>query len=327
MQRRTLLHSGLAAASLATLGLARPGLLRAQASQAPLRIIVPAPPGGPTDMLARLLAERAQPALGRPVVVDNRAGAGGIIGTEAAARSAPDGDTLVLGHNQTHASNQAMMARLPYHVSDSFAPVAKLATVHHALVVPAGAPDRTLADLVARGKRGRLTYASSQAGSASHVIAETLVRREGLDATHVPYRGAAPAATDTVAGVVDFYVATFPSVSALVREGRLRALEIGAPARLADFPDLPTAAEAGAPYLAVDAWFGLFAPAGTPPEAIGRIARAMLDALAEGEVEARLKTAGFTADPLPPGPFAAFQRQEIARWAEMVKLTGVTMEG
>ncbi|PWC26712.1 ABC transporter substrate-binding protein [Pseudoroseomonas aestuarii] len=335
MQRRTLLlsglHSGLAATALAATGLvgtglARPGLARAQAAT-PLRIIVPAPPGGPTDILARALAERAQPALGRPVVVDNRAGAGGIIGTEAAARSAPDGDTIVLGHNQTHASNQAMMARLPYHVSESFAPVAKLATVHHALVVPANSPSATLAALIARGKQGRLTYASSQAGSASHVIAETLVRREKLDATHVPYRGAAPAATDTVAGIVDFYIATFPSVAGLVRDGRLRALEIGAPARLADFPDVPTAAEAGAPYLAVDAWFGLFAPAGTPDAAIQRIARAMLDALGEAEVEARLMAAGFTLDPLLPAPFGAFQRQEIARWAEMVKLTGVTMEG
>jgi tripartite-type tricarboxylate transporter receptor subunit TctC len=318
MHRRTLLASGLAA------GLALPGLVRAQGT--PLKLIVPAPPGGPTDILARALADKAQVSLNRPVVVDNRAGAGGIIGTEAAARSAPDGDTLVLGHNQTHASNQSMMARLPYHVIDSFAPVAKLATVHHALVVPANAPDRTLADLIARGKEGRLTYASSQAGSASHVIAETLVRREKLDATHVPYRGAAPAATDTVAGIVNFYVATFPSVAPLVREGRLRALEIGAPARLKDFPEIPTAAEAGAPYLAVDAWFGLFAPAGTDAAMVKRIADAMLAALGEADVAARLAGAGFTPDPLAPAPFAAFQRAEVERWAEMVRLTGVTME-
>jgi tripartite-type tricarboxylate transporter receptor subunit TctC len=318
MHRRTLLASGLAA------GLAMPGLARAQ--NVPLKLIVPAPPGGPTDILARALADKAQVALDRPVVVDNRAGAGGIIGTEAAARSAPDGNTVVLGHNQTHASNQAMMARLPYHVVDSFAPVAKLATVHHALVVPAGAPDKTLADLIARGKQGRLTYASSQAGSASHVISETLVRREKMEATHVPYRGAAPAATDTVAGIVDFYVATFPSVAPLVREGRLRALEIGAPARLPDFTELPTAAEAGAPYLAVDAWFGLFAPAGTDAATVQRIADAMLGALGGPDVAARLAGAGFTPDPLPPAPFAAFQRAEVERWAEMVRLTGVTMD-
>ncbi|MDB5368487.1 MAG: transporter substrate-binding protein [Roseomonas sp.] len=319
MQRRTLLASGLLA------GLAMPGIARGQTT--PLRLIVPAPPGGPTDILARALADKAQAALGRAVVVDNRAGAGGIIGTEAVANAAPDGSTIVLGHNQTHASNQAMVQRLPYHVVDSFVPVAKLATVHHALVVPANSPSVTLAQLIARGKRGRLTYASSQAGSASHVISETLTRREGLDATHVPYRGAAPAATDTVAGIVDFYVATFPSVAQLVREGRLRALEIGAPARLPDFPGVPTAAEAAAPYLAVDAWFGLFAPAGTPEAAVKQIADAMLAALAEPDVGTRLAGAGFTRDALAPAAFAAFQRAEVARWAEMIRLTGVTMEG
>ena len=316
--RRSLLAAGLALPALA----ARPS--RAQA--APLRLIVPAPPGGPTDILARALADRAQAALSRPVVVENRAGAGGIIGTEAAARAPADGLTLVLGHNQTHASNQVMVSKLPYHALDSFVPVAKLATVHHALVVPANSPSATLAELIGRGRQGRLTYASSQAGSASHVIAETLVRREGLDATHIPYRGAAPAATDTVAGIVDFYVATFPSVAPLVRDGRLRALEIGAPARLADFPAIPTATEAGAPYLAVDAWFGLFAPAGTAPDAVERLSATMLTALAEPEVQARLVTAGFTADPLPPAPFAAFQRAEVERWAEMIRLTGVTMD-
>ncbi|WP_120008082.1 Bug family tripartite tricarboxylate transporter substrate binding protein [Teichococcus vastitatis] len=303
------------------------GLAQKPAPGNPLRLIVPAPPGGPTDILARLLAEKAAPALGRAVVVENRAGAGGIIGTEAAARAAPDGDTVVLGHNQTHAGNQAMLARLPYHVVDSFTPVAKLATVHHALVVPANSPAQDMAGLIARGRQGKLSYASSQAGSASHVIAETLVRREKLDATHIPYRGAAPAATDTMAGIVDFYIATFPSVAPLVRDGKLRALEIGAPNRLNDFPDVPTAAEAGVPYLAVDAWFGLFAPAGTPPATVEAIARAMLDAMSEPASEERLLAAGFTAAPLPPAPFAAFQREEVARWAEMIRLTGVTMEG
>lgn len=320
MLRRTALAAALA---LPWIARARSG----QAQAAPLRIIVPAPPGGPTDILARALAEKTQVTLNRPVVVDNRAGAGGIIGTEAAARAAPDGNTIVLGHNQTHASNQAMMSRLPYHVVDSFTTVAKLATVHHALVVPANSPSETLRQLIERGRREKLSYASSQAGSASHVIAETLVRREKLDATHVPYRGAAPAATDTVAGIVDFYVATFPSVAGLVREGRLRALEIGAPNRMAGFPNIPTAAEAGAPYLAVDAWFGLFAPAGTPEEAVGQIARAMLAALSDPAVEERLVAAGFTPDPLLPAPFAAFQHEEVRRWEEMVRLTGVTMEG
>jgi tripartite-type tricarboxylate transporter receptor subunit TctC len=311
-------------AVLAAGTLARPAL--AQAEQRPIRLVVPAPPGGPTDILARVTGERAAAALGQPVVVDNRAGGGGVIGAEATHRAAPDGLTIMVGHNQTHASNQAMMARLPFHVVEGFTPVAKLGTVHHATVVPAGSRARTMADLVEMGRGGRVTYASSQAGSASHVIAETLVRRTGMNATHVPYRGAAPAATDTVAGVVDFYVATFPTVASLVREGRLRALSVGAPRRLAEFPDIPTAEEAGMPFMAVDAWFGLFAPPGLPRAQAERLARAFLGTLEDAEVQRRLAAAGFTLAPMGPEPFAAFQRAEVARWAEMVQLTGVKLE-
>jgi tripartite-type tricarboxylate transporter receptor subunit TctC len=314
-------------AGIALAGLPRPGLAQG-ANDRPIRLIVPAPPGGPTDILARVTGEKAAAALGQPVVVDNRAGGGGVIGSEAAHRAAPDGLTLVLGHNQSHASNQSMMARLPFHVVDGFTPVAKLGTVHHATVVAAGSRARTVAELQAMGRNGgRVTYASSQAGSASHVIAETFVRRSQMDATHVPYRGAAPAATDTVAGVVDFYVSTFPTVANLIREGRLRALSVGAPRRLADFPDIPTTEEAGVGYMAVDAWFGLFGPPGLPAAAAERLARAFTGTFADAEVQRRLAAAGFTLDPLLPGPFAAFQRSEVARWAEMVALTGVKLDG
>ena len=158
-----------------------------------------------------------------------------------------------------------MVRDLPYRPVEDFAPIGRLAEVHHALVVPATSPARTLAELAARGKGGgRLTYASSGVGSASHVIAESFVRREGLEATHVPYRGGAQAVTDTISGTVDFFVSTWPQVVALVQDGRLRCLGIGAPARLAGLPEVPTFAEAGAPYMAVDAWFGLWAPARTP---------------------------------------------------------------
>jgi tripartite-type tricarboxylate transporter receptor subunit TctC len=306
--------------------LALPQLARAQGDRA-IRIIVPAPPGGPTDILARVTGERASATLGQPVVVDNRAGAGGVIGSEATHRAAPDGLTIMVGHNQTHASNQAMMARLPFNVVEGFTPIAKLGTVHHATVVPANSRARSMAELQAMGRDGgRVSYASSQAGSASHVIAETFVRRSRMDATHVPYRGAAPAATDTVAGIVDFYVSTFPTVAPLIRDGRLRALSVGAPRRLADFPDIPTTEEAGVGYMAVDAWFGLFGPPGLPAAAAERIASAFLGTLSDAEVQRRLAAAGFTLDPLAPAPFAAFQKREVERWAEMVQLTGVKLE-
>lgn len=324
IRRRTLPLAALALAALP-----RPGLSQgsSQGTDRPIRLVVPAPPGGPTDILARVTGEKAAAALGQPVVVENRGGGGGVIGAEATHRAAPDGLTIMVGHNQTHASNQSMMARLPFNVVDGFTPIAKLGTVHHATVVPANSRARTMAELAAMGQGGgRVTYASSQAGSASHVIAETFVRRSAMNATHVPYRGAAPAATDTVAGVVDFYVATFPTVAALIRDGRLRALSVGAPRRLADFPDIPTAEEAGVPFMAVDAWFGLFGPPGLPRPAAERLAAAFIGTLDDAEVQRRLAAAGFTLAPQGPEPFAAFQRAEVSRWAEMVQLTGVKLE-
>ena len=305
--------------------LSAPAIARAQS--APLRLIVPAPPGGSTDILARVLGERAGTLLHQPVVVDNRGGAGGIIGTEAASRAAADGNTIILGHNQTHASNQWMTRNLPYHVVDSFSPIARLATVHHATVVPANSAARDMAGLIEMGRGGRrVSYASSQAGSASHVIAETLVRRSGMDAIHIPYRGGGPATTDTVAGVVDFYVSTWPGVVTLVREGRLRALSIGAPARLGDFPNVPTTREAGVPFMAVDAWFGLFAPRGVEPGRILRLSLAFLDALSQPDVAARAAQAGLNAAPMNPADFAVFQLEEVRRWQEMAQLTGIMME-
>ncbi|MEY3730376.1 MAG: hypothetical protein RLZZ57_1132, partial [Pseudomonadota bacterium] len=243
IQRRALLAAPL---------LAMPALARAQAwPSRPVRIVLAYPPGGSTDVLARTLAAALQEAMpGSTFVVDNRPGGAAVVGTQAVAQAAADGYTLALGNNQTHAANAAMLPSLPFDPIADFAPIAKLATVHHALVVPVSGA-KTLAELAAKGRNGgKLTYASSGAGSASHVIAETFVRRERLDATHVPYRGGAQATTDTIAGTVDFFVSTWPQVVSLVREGRLRALGIGAPARLAEAPDVPSFAELNAPDLA-----------------------------------------------------------------------------
>ena len=310
-----------------------PALARAQAPEAwparPVRILLAYPPGGSTDVLARALAERLAAAIPGPgFVVENRPGGAAVVGTQAAAVAAPDGYTLALGNNQTHAANAAMVRDLPYRPIEDFSPIGRLAEVHHALVVPATSPARTLAELAARGKGGgRLTYASSGVGSASHVIAESFVRREGLEATHVPYRGGAQAVTDTIAGTVDFFVSTWPQVVALVQEGRLRALGIGAPARLEGLPDVPTFAEAGAPDMAVDAWFGLWAPARTPGAIIARLSAALPRILAEPAMAAKLAGLGFIPAPLEAAEFAAFQRAEVARWQALVELTGIRIEG
>ena len=308
-----------------------PGALRAQEASwptKPVRILLAYPPGGSTDVLARALAEALAAAIpGSSFVVENRPGGAAVVGTQAAAVAPPDGTTLSLGNNQTHAANAAMVRDLPYRPVEDFAPIGRLAEVHHALVVPAGSPARTLGELAARGKSGRLTYASSGVGSASHVIAESFVRRAGLEATHVPYRGGAQATTDTIAGVVDFFVSTWPQVMVLVKEGRLRGLGIGAPARLPDFPEVPSFAEAGAPYMAVDAWFGLWAPARTPAPVIARLSDALPKILAEPAMAARLATLGFTPAPLPAAEFAAFQRAEVERWQGLVELTGIRLDG
>lgn len=319
MHRRTLLAAPLLL----------PAAARAQAwPSRPVRLVVPYPPGGSTDVLARAVADRLAAAIPGPgFVVDNRPGGAAVVGTQHVAQSAPDGHTLCLSTNQTHAANAAMVRNLPYRPIEDFAPVGRLAEVHHALVVPASSPARTLAELAARGRERPLSYASSGIGSASHVLAESFVRRERMQATHVPYRGGAQATTDTVSGTVDFFVSTWPQVQELVRDGRLRCLEIGAPRRLPELPQVPTAVEAGAPILAADAWFGLWAPAGTPAAITGRLSTALLAALAEPALQEQLKRIGFTPAPLAAEPFAAFQRAEVTRWRELVELTGITLEG
>jgi tripartite-type tricarboxylate transporter receptor subunit TctC len=307
--------------------LALPAVAQEPYPSRPIRIVIAYPPGGSTDLLGRALAQRLSELWGgAAVVVENRPGGGAIVGTQAVAQAAPDGYTLALGNNQTHASNQAMARNLPYHAVESFAPIARLASVHHALVVPANHPAKTLAELVAKGRSGRVTYASSSVGSASHVIAESLARRFRMDATHVPYRGGAQATQDTVAGVVDYFISTWPQVVGLVREGKLRALAIGAPARLAEAPEVPTFDEAGAPGLSVDAWFGMWAPAGTPAPIINKLADALLAIIAEPAMRERLAGMGFVPAPLPPAEFADFQKAEVARWQELVALTGIRME-
>ena len=271
-------------------------------------------------MLARTLAERLAIAIpGASFVVENRPGGAAVVGTLAAATAAPDGYTLALGNNQTHAANAAMVRDLPYRPVEDFSPIGRLAEVHHALVVPATSPARTLAALAARGKGGgRLTYASSGVGSASHVIAESFVRREGLEATHVPYRGGAQATTDTVAGTVDFFVSTWPQVVALVQDGRLRCLGIGAPARLAGAAGGPDLRRGGR------AVHGRAMPGSASGRRRGRRPPSSPGCRTRCRASWRSRRwrrswpgCGFTPAPLPAAEFAAFHAEEgVARWRD-----------
>lgn len=326
MHRRTLL----AAAPLSWLAATGPLPVRAQPAwpDRALRVIVPFPPGGTTDIPARLVTARWAEFLGQPVVVDNRAGGSGVIGTEAAARAAPDGHTLVFGNNQTHAANAALIPRMPVDLATAFVPVAPVCTIGVALVVFAGLPVQTLAELIAlaRSRPGGLSYASPSVGSGSHITAHVLTEAAGFPATHVPYRGAAPAATDLAAGVVDFMVASWASVAPLVQQGRVRVLAVASTARMAELPDIPTTVELGFPGVIGDVWVGVFAPAGTPAPIVARLNAATARALAEPAVAERLVAGGFrVAAPMSPEEYAAFHRAELARWSAAVRAAGVTI--
>jgi tripartite-type tricarboxylate transporter receptor subunit TctC len=316
MQRRHLMHAALAAA------LPLPAL--AQAGK-PVRLIVPFTPGGSTDILARAIAPRLASALGVNVVVDNKPGAGGSLGAGDAAKAEPDGHTLLMGHIGTLAVNPAIYPKLAYDPLKSFAPVAWVARVPNVLVVPALSPSRSFKELVerARANPGRLTYSSGGNGSAAHITFEYLKLRAGLFMLHIPYRGTAPSVTDLIAGQVDATFTGAPAVLPHVRGGRLRALAVSSPQRLATLPDVPTVAESGYPGFEADQWYGVMAPAGTPAAVVARLNAEINKALALPEVAQQLAVEGAVPTPATPQAFGDLIRREIPRWAEVVKAGNV----
>lgn len=294
----------------------------------PVRVIVPFPPGGTTDIPARLVAARWTDFWGQPVVVDNRAGASGVIGTEAAARAAPDGHTLIFGNNQTHATNAALIPRMPVDLATAFVPIAPVCTIGVALVAYAGLPVQSVAELIAlaRARPGGLSYASPSVGSGSHITAHVFAEAADFPATHVPYRGAAPAAADLANGTVDFMVASWASVASLVQQGRVRVLAVASTTRMTELPDTPTTVELGFPGVIGDVWVGVFAPAGTPDGIVLRINADTARALADPAVRERLVAGGFrVAGPMTPAQYAAFHRAELDRWSAAVRAAGVTV--
>ncbi|MCC7427164.1 MAG: tripartite tricarboxylate transporter substrate binding protein [Alphaproteobacteria bacterium] len=327
-RRHALLAGAGALSALALAGRAA----RAQGAAFPeagktIRIVSAYPAGGTTDILARTIAARMQENWGNPVVVENRSGGNGVVGTDFVARAAPDGYTLALGNNQTHATNEVLIPNIPHKAAENFAPITLAARASHALVVPASSPARTIAELIAMGKGGRsLSFASSSIGSASHILSESFRRRNGMDAVHVPYRGAAPATTDLVAGQVQFMMATAASVVPLIRDGKLRALGIGGARRRADLPDVPTLRELGHEYVAADAWFGLWAPAGTPRPILERLNAEIRRILSVPEVVQRLEQVGFEVETMSVDEFTAFSRGEIARWAALIREAEIKLD-
>jgi tripartite-type tricarboxylate transporter receptor subunit TctC len=293
-----------------------------------VRIIVPYPPGGPTDILGRRIAERLSPALGQQVIIDNRAGAGGAIGSDLAAKSPPDGYTLLWGTSGSHAINPGLNPRLPYDAIKDFAPVTLVAKGTNVLVVHPSLPVRTPGELIklVRTQPGRLNYASSGNGSTSHMAGEMFKLHSNAQITHVPFKGASPAIIALISGEVEMAVLDVPALLPHIKAGKLRALGVASMKRSPVLPQVPTLDDAGLRGLDASSWHGVFAPARTPRDIVARLNAEILKALKAPEVAERFAALGVEAVGNTPEEFAEFLRQEILRWAKVVKQSGAKLE-
>jgi tripartite-type tricarboxylate transporter receptor subunit TctC len=308
------------------------GRLFAQAYPArPLRIIVPFTPGGSSDVLARAIGLELGRALAQPVVIENVPGAGGSVGGEKAAKSAPDGYTLFMGHVGTLAVNPWLYPKLPYDPQRSFTPVAWVARVPNVLVVHPSVAAHSLKELVALAKSrpGQLAYGSGGNGSAAHMTMEFLKMQTGTSFLHIPYRGTAPSVTDLLAGQVQVLFTGIPALLPHIRAGKMRALAVSSPKRLPTLPDVPTVAEsgvAGTRGFEADQWYGLVAPAGTPADIVTLLNQHVNKALLSEEVRARLASEGAEATPATPQAFAQLIASDLVRWGDVVKRARITLD-
>lgn len=312
-------------ALIAAAALARPALAQAPWPDRPVRLVVPFTPGGSTDILARAVARGLSDRFGQPFVVDNRAGAGGTVGSEMVARATPDGTTLMMGHIGTLAVNPAIYPNLTFDTVASFQPILLVATVANILVVH---PQRGPADLRAlidraKARPGERTYGSGGNGSAAHISMVALAEATGITLSHVPYRGTAPMMTDLIAGQIDMSMTGGPPALPPVRAGQLRALGVSSLQRLDHAPDIPTIAEAGVPGFEALQWYGLVAPAGTPRPIVDRLNAATTAILREPDLRARLETEGAEAAPGTPEAFGDLIRRERDRWGALVRRSGL----
>ncbi len=294
----------------------------------PIRIVVPFPAGGTTDILARAVALKLTETGGQPVVVDNRPGAGGNIGAELVAKSAPDGYTLLMGTVGTHAINPVLYAKIPYDPQRDFAPVILVAGVPNVLVVNPALPVNSVQELIAYGKAnpGKLNFASSGSGTSIHLSGELFKSMSGVPMTHVPYKGSAPALTDLLGGQVQLMFDNLPSALPHIKAGKLRALAVTGAQRAPALPDVPTVAEAGLPGFEASSWFGLLAPAGTPKDIIARLHAEVAKWLATPEARNRLAAQGANAVGNSPEEFAQFIATETVKWRRVVKESGAKIE-
>jgi tripartite-type tricarboxylate transporter receptor subunit TctC len=325
MLRRTILRLG---TGLLALAFAFPAFAQPY-PQRLIHLINPYAAGGSLDTLARIIAPRLAAGLGQPVIVENRAGAGGNIGSAFVAKSAPDGYTLVMGSSATHGINVTLYgAKLPFDAVKDFAPVAVAAIQKNVLVVNPSVPAKSVQELIAYGKAnpGKLTFGSAGTGTSQHLSGELFRALSGVDMVHVPYKGSALAMTDLLSGQVSMLFVDIPTALQHIRSGKLHPLGVTSAERAPALPDLPTIAEQGMAGFDVRAWYGVLAPAGTPKEIVDRLNAEIMKILAQSEVKERLAAIGMEAMTITAEQSGVFIRNDIARWAKIVKDSGAHLE-
>jgi tripartite-type tricarboxylate transporter receptor subunit TctC len=313
-------------AALATVGTA--AALAQNYPAKPVRIIIAQAPGSATDVISRVVGNRLSEGLGQPVVIEARPGAGGVVGTEAAARSAPDGYTLFMANNSTHGSNPAVYPKLPYDAVNDFAPISFVASVPYVLVVVPSLPVKTVQELIAlaKSKPGQLNYASAGNGSTHHFCGELLKSMAGIDMVHVPYKGSVPGIAGLLGGEVSLMFANVADIGSQIKSGKVKPLAVTVPRRASMLPDVPTMPEAGLPDFEITSWFGLLAPAGTPASIIGRLNAETAKVLGRADVKATLANQGLEVAASSPEQFAAHIKSEIARFTKIAKTAGIKAE-
>ena len=321
--RRTWMGLACAAACVAASGLA----MAQDYPNKPVKLVVPYPPGGPTDIVARVVAQKLQEQMGQPFVIDNKPGAGANTGAEAVARSTPDGYTLLVA-TTAHAINPSLFSKLSYQLLKDLAPVSQLTSGPLVIVANPALPAQNIQELIAlaKGKSGGLNFGSSGNGQSTHLSAELFSAMAGIKMSHVPYKGSAPALTDVMAGQTDLMFDTMLSAMPHVKAGKLKALAITSSQRSPVAPHLPTVAESGLPGYEAIAWNGLLAPAGTPKDVVARLNTELKKALENPDVRQRFEAQGFAANWNSPATFGSFLQAEVDKWAKVVQVSGAKID-
>ncbi len=328
MKRRTLLNSALASAALVSLLGTTAGWAQDKWPSKPVNYLVPFPAGGTTDILARLIGQKLGPALDTTIVIENRGGAGGSVGSEIAARAPADGYTLLGGTISSHAINVSLYPKLGYDPIKSFSPVVLIGSNPVVLIVKADSPYKTLQDILnaAKAKPKSISSASAGNGTSQHMTLELLAFKSGTQFIHVPYKGSGPAIQDVIGGQVDMMFDTTVVAGPHIQSGKVRAIAVSSAKRLDSLPNVPTIAESGVPGFEVVSWQGIFVPAGTPKPVIDKLHAETMKILQTTEIQDRLKSLGMQPSSMTPEQVSAFQKAEVDKWAQVIKAAGIKLE-